>query len=184
MDQRQQELTREYRRLLSRTGEERRWPTVDFHPHHEGGDHVQCNDDGSWSLVNSSRGHVHETRRYTDRHELLFTLCAAACWRAAREDVEASRDTHVDKLNNLLHGRQRELLERIDEDWSRRSQKEWATWTRSRNRQRQLDEVTGPRFHFPPWAEYVGFIVFALGMIYLVYLTRTWPEWPFADWFS
>ena len=47
MNEQEQRLTDEYLALLAKTGLDAKWPAIEFHPGHNGGEHVEFNADGS-----------------------------------------------------------------------------------------------------------------------------------------
>lgn len=56
METRALALTDHYLELLGQTGEDFAWPPIEFAPGHEGGEHVEFNQDVSWTTVVTDRG--------------------------------------------------------------------------------------------------------------------------------
>lgn len=119
MGPQEQALTDHYLALLAKTGEDFDWPGIPFHPHHDGNEHVEFNEDGSWTTMVTDRGHEYQHARYTDIHELMFSLCAIATWEAALVSV-SEPEMHAHELEDRTVRKQAELLRRIDPNWAHR----------------------------------------------------------------
>jgi hypothetical protein len=140
MDPRARALTDHYLDLLARTGEDFAWPPIEFVPGHEGSEHVEFNEDGSWTTLVTDRGQEYRHRNYTDRHDLMFSLCARATWEAALEQVrEPELDARV--LEQRTQARQVELMGRIDPEWSGQLERNYRKWRRVRVRMDATDAI-------------------------------------------
>lgn len=142
MDPREQALTDHYLDLLARTGEDFAWPPIEFAPGHEGGEHVEFNEDGSWTTLVTDRGQEYHHQHYTDRHELMFGLCARATWDAAREQVREP-DLDARERERRTQARQAELMGRIDPEWSGRLARNYQKWRQVQARMDAADAIQG-----------------------------------------
>ena len=140
MDPRARALTDHYLGLLARTGEDVAWPAIEFVPGHEGGEHVEFNEDGTWTTIVTDRGQAYRHKHYTDRHDLMYGLCARATWQAALQQVrEPGLDARA--LEQRTQARQVELMGRIDPAWSGRLERNYQKWRRVRARMDVTDAI-------------------------------------------
>lgn len=156
MDPREQTLTDHYLDLLARTGEDFAWPRIEFAPGHEGGEHVEFNEDGSWTTVVSDRGHEYHQQNYTDRHELMFSLCARATWEAALAQVCVT-GLDARAREQRIQARQIELMGRIDPKWSGRLERNYQKWRRV---QARMDADDAIRDRLNRKSEIMGYLVY------------------------
>lgn len=133
MDPQEQALTDHYLALLAKTGEDFEWPGIPFHPYHDGNEHVEFNEDGSWTTMVTDRGHESQHQRFTDIHELMFGLCARATWMAAQASVDEP-NLHAHEFYDRTAKKQAELLRRIDPKWAQRTSLGHAEWRSMRDR--------------------------------------------------
>lgn len=170
MDPREQALTEHYRELLSRTGEDHPWPDILFLPSHDGIEHVEFDDDGTWSIVVTDRGHETEREHHTDLHSLMFGLCARATWEAALRSVDEP-DRHQHEIQDRAHAAQIELMGRIDPAWASELERNYAKWRSVRARMAAADSVDEAMSRLPVAIVYFVCALVVGGAIALVWLT-------------
>lgn len=140
MDPREQALTDHYLDLLARTGEDFAWPPIQFVPGHDGSEHIEFNEDGSWTTLVTDRGREYGHRTCTDRHDLMFGLCARATWEAASQQVREP-DLHARVLQQRTQARQVELMGRIDPKWAGQLERNYRKWHRVQARMDATDAI-------------------------------------------
>lgn len=170
MTPREQALTDHYLGLLSRTGEAWPWPDIPFTPSHDGNEHVEFNEDGTWSTVVTDRGHEYRRERHTDLHDLMFGLCASATWEAARRTIDEP-DLHAHELEDRTQARQVDLMRRIDPDWADRLKRNHAQWRQVRSRLTALDAVSEWFHGRSARAVYLGCALVIAAAVSLIWLT-------------